>query len=210
MRRRSVWRSRCSSICRSSRRRRKGRRRGRRRRLEALRRKRRGRKSLASLDQFVVRSTRLLAIILPLCTPPTPRKAKAEKQPPHFRLRVLFLLPTATSVLFKMATEATGNGVQALPYISLQPSTSLVIQDLLAPNSTIAAEDVWCSAYRSGGPQKDGDQAAAPSGSVHGRFRLSEGDEEGTVEVQSRDDKVEVELKSKVRRAVLRPLACPR
>ncbi|GAA5833529.1 hypothetical protein JCM11251_003519 [Rhodosporidiobolus azoricus] len=96
-----------------------------------------------------------------------------------------------------MAAQATQSSVLTLPYISLQPSTSLVIQDLLAPNSTVAAEDVWCSAYRVAGPRADEENAPAPTGSVHGRFRLSEGDEEGSIEVESRDGKVEVEMKSK-------------
>ncbi|GAA5887022.1 hypothetical protein JCM6882_009420 [Rhodosporidiobolus microsporus] len=96
-----------------------------------------------------------------------------------------------------MASQTTETTVQALPYISLQPSTSLVIHDLLAPGSSIAAEDVWCSLYSSGAGQEEGDKAAEPAGSVHGRFRISEGDEEGTIEVESRDDKVLVEMESK-------------
>ncbi|BGP21077.1 hypothetical protein JCM10213_007595 [Rhodosporidiobolus nylandii] len=83
-----------------------------------------------------------------------------------------------------------------LPYISLQPSTGAVVADIEA--GRVAAEDCWVSVVRGAAAEATpGGGEHDPSGSVHGRFRVSEGDDEGSIEVESRDDKVVVNLVNK-------------
>ncbi|GAA6009895.1 hypothetical protein JCM10207_002148 [Rhodosporidiobolus poonsookiae] len=84
--------------------------------------------------------------------------------------------------------------VLSLPYIAVQPSAPLVIRDLLAPHSQVAAEDCWVSCYRA--PTSSESADGQETQSVHGRFRLAEGDDEGTVEVLKTDERVQVTLNS--------------
>ncbi|GAA5899684.1 hypothetical protein JCM5296_001399 [Sporobolomyces johnsonii] len=79
--------------------------------------------------------------------------------------------------------------VRSLPYISIQPSLPLVIADIARPGSSIAVEDCWVSCYRRA-KGVNGEK----EGSVHGKMRVAEGEQEGQVEVESKDKQVEVEM----------------
>ncbi|GAA5858223.1 hypothetical protein JCM8547_005696 [Rhodosporidiobolus lusitaniae] len=86
--------------------------------------------------------------------------------------------------------------VLSLPYISLQPSLPSVISDILAPQSTVGAEDCWCSCYSLDPKAKE--KTKEGTGSVHGRFRVAEGDEEGSVEVREMEGSdVKVEMRNR-------------
>ncbi|GAA6030499.1 hypothetical protein JCM8097_006176 [Rhodosporidiobolus ruineniae] len=93
--------------------------------------------------------------------------------------------------------------VLSLPYISVQPSLPLVLADIVKDGG---AEDCWVSCYSPPGTGEAGpDAQQPPRNSVHGRFRVSEGDEAGTVEVDARANEVEVDMVSKSEFRV----ACP-
>lgn len=84
-----------------------------------------------------------------------------------------------------------------LPYVAVQPSLPHVVADLVAPDSTVAAEDCWVSCYA---PGRDGAQPA----SVHGKIRLTEADRDVSdraLECSVREGALRVDMVSQVRRS---------
>ncbi|BGP44170.1 hypothetical protein JCM10449v2_008234 [Rhodotorula kratochvilovae] len=83
-----------------------------------------------------------------------------------------------------MSSPPPAPSLLSLPSFALQPSLSHVIADIARPDSSIAAEHAWVSAYAS-------DEA------VHARLRVSEGEHPGQVDVEPEEGgRIAVEMRS--------------
>ncbi|GAA5884998.1 hypothetical protein JCM3774_005788 [Rhodotorula dairenensis] len=83
-----------------------------------------------------------------------------------------------------------------LPYVAVQPSLPHVVADLVAPDSTVAAEDCWVSCYAYSPDHK----------SVHAKIRLAEADDRPRqVECSVTEGPIQVDMVSQSQFTV----ACP-